>query len=320
MAYQQKRYDGPSMEERVKALTEKLESGVKEIYASDRYAEYMAAMSKFHHYSFGNIVLILFQCPKASSIAGIKTWNELGRHVNKGEHGIQILAPCPYQREVLKEKKDPATGQVLYGPDGQPLKDKSYVEANRYRVVTVFDISQTSGKELPSIKPTELTGDVDDFEAIYQRLSALSPLPIIYDALPGQARGQTNFLEEKIILRPGMSQLQTIKTLVHEITHAMLHDPDHRPPGILLDRRAKEVEAESVAYVVCQHFGLDTADYSLNYVAGWSRGKELAELKASLSIIHSTAGKIIDAISPPAQEVRREHPRSHKQKKSAPTR
>lgn len=320
MAYTQKKYDGPSMEERVKALTDQLESGVKEIYASDHYAEYMSAMAKFHHYSFGNIILILFQYPKASRVAGIKTWNELGRHVNKGEHGIQILAPCPFQKIVSRIKRDPNTGQILYGPDGQPLKEQTFVEANRFRAVTVFDISQTDGKELPSLKAQELTGEVEDYESVFQRLAALSPLPVIYDTLPGQAKGQTNFLEQKVIIRPGMSQLQTIKTLVHEITHAMLHDPDNQPLGVIRDRRRAEVEAESVAYVVCQHFGLDTSDYSLGYVAGWGRGKELDELKSSLQTIHATATKIIDAFSPPAPEVKREPRRSHTKSKRVPTR
>ena len=314
----------PVTDKRLAELTDKLENGIQELYASGRYAEYLAAMSQFHHYSFGNALLILLQCPAASQVAGYGTWKKLGRHVKQYESGIKILAPCPYRKRVEQERKDPTTGQVLYGPDGKPLRETCYVSATYFKVATVFDVSQTEGRELPRIGVSELAGEVADFSAIYARLAELSPLPVEQDRVPGSAKGYTSFTEGRIVLRPGMSQAQTIKTLVHEIAHAILHDPSQASGGEPRQRREKEVEAESVAYVVCQHFGLDTADYSFGYVAGWSRGRELTELKASLDRIHSAAGKIINAIQPPEkqmvqeydpQEQTRRHSRKHTERR-----
>ena len=287
-------------DERVAELTERLENGVKELYASDNYAQYITAMAKFHHYSFGNALLILFQCPHATNVAGYGTWELLGRQVKKGEKGIMILAPCNFRASLEREKIDPLTGQALLGPDGKPLTEKVKISPNRFKIAHVFDLSQTEGRELPQIGVSELTGDVADYTGIYNRLTALSPLPVVQEDFQRSAKGYTSFTENRIVVKPGMSQVQTIKTLVHEIAHAKLHKPDDildvPRPG---ERRRKEVEAESIAYVVCQHFGIDTADYSLAYVAGWSKGRELTELKGSLNIIHATAGEIIDAISPP---------------------
>lgn len=288
----------PVSEERLAELTDRLESGIKDLYASGRYADYLAAMSKFHSYSYGNALLILFQCPTATNVAGYNTWkNVFDRQVKRGEKGIQILAPCPYQRAAMVEKKDPATGETLYGADGKPVKEPGFVRATRFRIVTVFDVSQTEGRELPNISVSELSGEVTGFEDISARLSALSPLPIVFEAVSGRAKGYCSFDEGRIVVQPGMSQVQTLKTMIHEIAHGKLHPPDFLESNPKL-RREKEVEAESVAYVVCQHFGIDTSDYSFGYVAGWSRGRELAELKASLDTIHSTAGEIINAIQP----------------------
>lgn len=294
-------------DERVAELTERLENGVKELYASDNYARYITAMAKFHNYSFGNALLILFQCPHASQVAGYGTWELLGRHVKYGEKGIMILAPCNFRASLEREKIDPLTGQTLLGPDGNPLTEKVKISPNRFKVAHVFDLSQTEGRELPQIGVSELTGDVADYTGIYDRLTAISPLPVVQEDFQRSAKGYTSFTENRVVVKPGMSQVQTIKTLVHEIAHAKLHRPDDilaiPTPG---EKRQKEVEAESIAYVVCQHFGIDTSDYSLAYVAGWSRGKELAELKASLNVIHATAGEIIDAISPPPPKPERQ--------------
>ena len=294
-------------DERVAELTEQLENGVKELYASDSYAQYITAMAKFHHYSFGNALLILFQCPHATNVAGYGTWELLGRHVKYGEKGIMILAPCNFRASLEREKIDPLTGQALLGPDGNPLTEKVKISPNRFKIAHVFDLSQTEGRELPQIGVSELTGDVSDYTGIYDRLTAISPLPVVQEDFQRTAKGYTSFMENRIVVKPGMSQVQTIKTLVHEIAHAKLHRPDDilaiPAPG---EKRQKEVEAESIAYVVCQHFGIDTSDYSLAYVAGWSKGKELTELKASLNMIHATAGEIIDAISPPPPKPERQ--------------
>lgn len=235
---------------------------------------------------------------------GYNTWKRLGRQVKKGETGIQILAPCNFSAVLEYEKLDPDTGQALVGPDGKPLTGKRPILPNRFKIAHVFDLSQTEGRELPQIGVSELKGDVADYSGIYNRLSALSPLPVEQTVFPGSAKGYTSFSENRIVVRPSMSQVQTIKTLVHEIAHAKLHSPDEQNKKL---RSQKEVEAESIAYVVCQYYGIDTSDYSLGYVAGWSRDRELTELKASLDAIHRTAGEIIDAITPPpVREMQRE--------------
>lgn len=302
-------------DERVAELTEKLESGIMDLYASDQYAQYITAMAKFHHYSARNAFLILLQRPDAAFVAGYNTWKELGRQVKRGEQGIQILAPCGFEAYQLLEKKDPKTGQTVIGPDGQPETVKKPISPNRFRIAHVFDLSQTEGKELPQIGASELTGEVKDFDGIYERLAALSPLPVEQKDFPGGAKGYTSFSDNCVVVRPGMSQVQTIKTLVHEIAHAKLHKPsDILDEAQKKKRRQKEVEAESIAYVVCQYFGIDTSDYSLGYVAGWSKGEELAELKASLDTIHRTAGEIIDAITPPPPK--REHERAERPRRA----
>ena len=296
----------PVSDERLVELTDRLENGIKDLYASGRYTEYLAAMSKFHHYSYSNALLILFQCPTATRVAGYKVWKtEFERQVKRGEHGIMIFAPSQHKRAAMVEKKDPATGKTLYGPDGKPLMEPGFVLATRFVPVYVFDVSQTEGRELPNISVSELSGEVTGFEDISARLSALSPLPIVFEAFPEKAKGYCSFIEGRIVVQPGMSQVQTLKTMIHEIAHGKLHPPDFLESNPKL-RREKEVEAESVAYVVCQHFGIDTSNYSFGYVAGWSRGRELAELKASLDIIHSTAGEIINAIQPPQRRPEQE--------------
>lgn len=303
-------------EERLAELTDKLENGVQEIYASGRYAEYLRVMSKFHRYSYGNALLIYLQCPHATRVAGYRHWQKaFGRQVRKGEKGICIFAPCPYKRFTTQERTDPDTGQTLYGPDGAPLTETRLVQAVRFRIETVFDVSQTDGRELPALGVSELTGEVTDYQTVYDRLIAHSPVPVGYEDIPRGAKGYFSPVEQRIALQPGMGQVQTIKTLVHEIAHAKLHDPAKQDPEEPKKRREKEVEAESVAYVVCQHFGIDTSDYSFGYVAGWSRGKELEELKASLNTIRKASAEIIDAIEPPARE-----PQEYKRNRRVPAR
>lgn len=293
-------------DERVAELTDQLENGVRELYASGRYEEYLRMMSKFHQYSIGNVMLIYLQCPHATQVAGYRRWKEnFGRQVKRGEKGIKILAPCPYKRILEQEQTGPEDGQQT---------DTVTVKFLRFKVATVFDVSQTEGRELPTLGVDELTGDVPGYAELYDRLTTYAPVPVEVEPVPGEAKGYFSAQEQRIVLRPGMSQVQTLKTLVHEIAHSKLHTPEHMKPEEQKERREKEVEAESVAYVVCQHFGIDTSDYSFGYVAGWSRGKELEELKASLDTIRTTATEIINTIQPPEREapepVHHKHARS----------
>ncbi len=310
-------------DERLKALTDKLESGISDVFQSGKYAEYLAAMSKFHRYSFGNVMLIFMQRPSASRVAGYNDWkNKFDRQVKAGEKGIKILAPCPYRKWGKQEKIDPQTQQAVEGADGQPVMEWVRVEAVRYKIVTVFDISQTEGKELPTLAVSELSGDVAGYERIIAALQALSPLPVAFEAFPRTAKGYCSYTEQRIVVQPGMSQTQTVKTLVHEIAHAKLHGPPVLGGEGGLSRSEREVEAESVAYVVCQHLGIDTSDYSFGYVAGWSRDKDMTALKACLDRIRSTAAELIDGVegrekeqAPPQRK--RQTSRSHKTKRRA---
>lgn len=285
---------------RVKALTEQLETGVKAVFESEKYKAYLNAMSKFHHYSFGNVMLILMQCPEASMVAGYTTWKkQFGRTVKKGEHGIMILAPAPYKRLVETEKIDPLTKAPILDANGDPVRETDYIVQQNFKVAYVFDVSQTEGRELPSLGVGELSGEVEHFARIFAAVEALSPVPVEYR--PAQkSKGCYSHLEQKIYLNQGMSQVQTLKTLIHETAHALLHA---RPEAAGKDRHTREVEAESIAYVVCQHFGIDTADYSFPYVTSWSSGKEQDELKASLDCISKTASGLITAMEAACPEL-----------------
>ena len=287
-------YTSPS--ERLKALTDQLEQGVSDIFQSGQYAAYLTAMSKFHHYSFGNTMLIFMQCPNATNVAGYHDWRRnFGRQVKRGERGITILAPCPYRRREEVEET---------APDGSTATTIQLVQRVGFRTVTVFDVSQTEGKPLSELVH-KLTGDVADYERMTEAICALSPYPINIEAFPGAAYGCCNFVEQRILVQPDMSQVRTIKTMIHEVSHAKLHAPiedgDGETPPQRKRRFVREMEAESVAYVVCQHFGIDTADYSFGYVAGWSHGKNLSQLKASLELIRNTAAELIDGIDPPKE-------------------
>ena len=285
---------------RVKALTDKLESGVKDVFESDAYKSYLTAMSKLHRYSFGNVLLILWQCPEASVVAGFGKWKkEFGRTVKPGEKGIQILAPVPRKKLILQQKIDATTMTPILGADGQPEKEWALARWTDFRIVYVFDISQTEGKEFPSYGVDELTGEVPQYAEFVAAIEKLSPVPIEFRE-PQASKGCYNLLEQKTYVNEGMSQVQTLKTLIHETAHAKLHALPVENGKIVgkpdKDNHTREVEAESIAYVVCQHFGIDTSDYSFAYVTGWSRGKKLPELKASLECISDTASEIIDAL------------------------
>ena len=287
--------------EKLKEITDRLEQGIAELFDSERYKEYLQVMSKFHNYSFRNTVLITMQKPDASLIAGFSAWkNNFERNVMKGQKGIKIIAPSPYKIKQEMQKIDPQTRKPVIGKDGKPVTEEKEITIPAYKVVTVFDVSQTEGKELPDIAVDELTGDVDRYKDFFAAIEKTSPVPIAFENIEGGSHGYYHLEDKRIAINEGMGELQTLKTAIHEIAHAKLHDIDLNAPQDeqqpRVDRRTREVEAESVAYTVCQHYGLDTSDYSFGYVTGWSSGRELSELKSSLETIRSAAAEIINSI------------------------
>ena len=305
--------------DKLKEITDRLEQGIKELFDCDRYKEYLRVMSKFHNYSFNNTLLIAMQKPDASLVAGFQSWkNNFKRNVVKGEKGIKILAPSPFKIKQEMEKIDPATQKPVIGADGKPVKEEKEITIPAFKVVSVFDVSQTEGKELPDIAVDMLTGDVECFKDVFAALEKTSPVPIGFEKIEGNSHGYYHLEEKRIAIDEGMSELQTIKTAIHEIAHAKLHDIDPNAPkeeqAGRPDRRTREVQAESVAYAVCQHYGLDTSDYSFGYVAGWSSGRELDELKSSLETIRSTAAEIINSIDEHLQEIQKERDKEQAQK------
>ena len=286
--------------QQVKEITDKLEQGIKELFESERFKEYLRTMSKFYNYSFNNTLLIAMQKPEATYVAGYTSWQRnFDRQVMKGEKGIKILAPAPYKAQVEMEKIDPKTQKPMLDADGKPVTETVEVMRPAFKVVSVFDVSQTDGKEIPDIMVGELTGSVEQYEDFWRILKEISPVPVGLENIEGGAHGYYHLTEKRIAIDDGMSEMQTIKTLIHEIAHAKLHaiDPDEKvSPEEKKDRHTKEVEAEAVAYTVCQRYGLETSDYSFGYIAGWSSDKEAKELKGSLETIRSTAADMIESI------------------------
>ena len=342
--------------QQVREITDKLEQGIKELFESERFKEYLRTMSKFYHYSFSNTLLIAMQKPEATYVAGYTSWQRnFDRQVMKGEKGIKILAPAPYKAKEEREKIDPSTQKPVLDADGKPVTETVEVMRPAFKVVSVFDISQTDGKELPDIIVDELSGSVENYAAFFEALKQESPAPIAFEDIPGGAKGYFSPVENRIAIQEGMSEIQTIKTAIHEIAHAKLHSIDRPEPEptwkivmisdggtkrdflsgfaseteaneaaeregwrfvdenrfewrleveedtsavqeMRKDRHTKEVEAESVAYTVCQRYGIETSDYSFGYIAGWSSDKETRELKGSLETIRKTAAEMIDSI------------------------
>lgn len=342
--------------QQVREITDKLEQGIKELFESERFKEYLRTMSKFYHYSFSNTLLIAMQKPEATYVAGYTSWQRnFDRQVMKGEKGIKILAPAPYKAKEEREKIDPSTQKPVLDADGKTVTETVEVMRPAFKVVSVFDISQTDGKELPDIIVDELSGSVENYAAFFEALKQESPVPISFEDIPGGAKGYFSPVENRIAIQEGMSEIQTIKTAIHEIAHAKLHSIDRPEPeptwkivmisdggtkrdflsgfaseaeanaaaehegwrfvdenrfewrleveedtsaaqDMRKDRHTKEVEAESVAYTVCQRYGIETSDYSFGYIAGWSSDKETKELKGSLETIRKTAAEMIDSI------------------------
>ena len=311
--------------EKLKEITDRLEQGITELFDSERYKEYLKVMSKFHNYSFRNTVLIAMQKPDASLLAGFSAWkNNFERNVMRGQKGIKIIAPSPYKIKQEMQKIDPHTQKPIIGKDGKPVTEEKEITIPAYKVVSVFDVSQTEGKELPDIAVDELTGDVDRYKDFFAALEKTSPVPIAFENIEGGSHGYYHLEDKRIAINEGMSELQTLKTAIHEIAHAKLHDIDLNAPKDEqqphVDRRTREVEAESVAYTVCQHYGLDTSDYSFGYVAGWSSGRELSELKSSLETIRSAAAEIINSIDANFAELQKAQDKEQTAGQEQPTR
>ena len=284
--------------DRMKEITDRLETGIQELFESERYTAYLTSMAKFHSYSFNNTLLIAMQ--GGQLVAGYNKWrDDFHRNVKRGEKGIKILAPAPYKVKKEMPKLD-EQGQPVMDKDGKPLTEVQETQVPAFKIVSVFDVSQTEGEPLPSIGVDELAGNVEQYEDFFKALEQTSPVPMAFEDIPGGSHGYYHLTEKRIAIQENMSELQTLKTAIHEIAHAKLHaiDPD-APVTKQADRpdsRTREVQAESVAYAVCQHYELDTSDYSFGYVAGWSSGKDLKELRASLETIRATAHELITTI------------------------
>ena len=295
-----------SEKQKVKEITDKLEAGLKELFESEKYKSYLSTMSKFHNYSFNNTLLIAMQKPEATLVAGYQAWQKnFERHVNKGEKAIRILAPAPYKIKEERDKLDPVTGEMMFDENGMPQKEETEVTIPAFRAVSVFDVSQTDGKPIPELEVNELLSTVEGYEHFVQALMNISPVPIAFEDIPGDSKGYFSTAEKRIAVQENMSESQTLKTMVHEVAHSMLHDKEvNQSMDIpVKDRNTKEVEAESVAFTVCQHFGIDTSDYSFGYIAGWSSGRNMKELKSSLDTIRKTASELITGIEGAMQEL-----------------
>ena len=313
--------DAKTEKQKVKEITDKLEEGLKELFESDKYKSYLSTMSKFHNYSFNNTLLITLQKPEATLVAGFKAWQtNFNRHVKKGEKGIRILAPAPYKIKEEREKLDPVTGEVMLDKDGMPQTEEVEIKIPAFRAVSVFDVSQTDGEPIPELEAKELFSTVEGYEDFVKAITYVAPAPIGFEDIPGDSKGYFSTEENRIAVQEGMSESQTLKTMVHETAHSMLHNKEVNKEDILAqakDRNTKEVEAESIAYTVCQHFGIDTSEYSFGYIAGWSSGKDMKELKSSLDTIRRTASELITGIEGQLKELQRDREMMQEQEKES---
>ncbi len=312
--------DAKTEKQKVKEITDKLEEGLKELFESEKYKSYLSTMSKFHNYSFNNTLLIALQRPDASLVAGYQAWQKnFNRHVNKGERGIRILAPAPYKIKEERDKLDPVTGEVMLDKDGMPQTEEVEVKIPAFRAVSVFDVKQTSGEPIPELEAKELLSTVEGYEDFIKAITYVAPVPVSFEDIPGDSKGFFSPTEKRIAVQEGMSESQTLKTMVHETAHSMLHDKDVNKDILApaKDRNTKEVEAESIAYTVCQHFGIDTLDYSFGYIASWSTGRDMRELKSSLDTIRRTASELITGIEGQLQELRRDRELMQEQEKES---
>ena len=305
MAYDKNNFDPKAAAEarkkEMEEITTKLEKGVKDIFSSDNFKDYLNFCAKLPRYSVNNQILIMMQKPDATMCQSFTGWKDMNRHVVKGEKGIRILAPAPYKMEREQDKLD-ANGRAILDKDGEPVKEKVEVTINAFKPVSTFDVSQTDGDPLPTLGIAELTGSVDGYKTLLDAITEVVPVPITFENIESGAKGYFHLEDNRIAVQEGMSEAQTVKTIIHEAAHQALHSKDAlEASGEKKSKNQKETEAESVAYVVCQHYGIDTSDYSFGYVASWSEGKEVPELKASLDTIRRTASEMIQKIDDKVQ-------------------
>ena len=305
--------------QKVQEITEKLEQGIKELFESEKYKTYLNTMSKFHNYSFNNTMLIAMQKPDATLVAGFKAWQKnFDRHVKKGEKGIRILPPAPYKIKEERDKIDPVTQELLLDKDGNPQKEEVEITIPAFRAVSVFDVAQTDGKPIPELAAKELLSDVEGYQDMIRAVEAISPVPIELEEIAGDSKGYYDREAKRIAVQENMSESQTLKTMIHEVAHSKLHSKEvEQDEQMRKDRNTKEVEAESIAYTVCQHFGVDTSDYSFGYIAGWSSGRDTKELRASMDTIRRTASELITGIEEQLQELQRNREVSQEQTKES---
>ena len=355
----------PTNRERLREITEGIEQGIKELFESEKYMRYLSVMSRFHRYSVNNTMLIYMQRPDATLVAGYNKWkNQFERHVKRGEHGITIIAPTPYKKKIEEQKLDPDTKAPMLDKDGKVIMEEKEIEIPLFRPVKVFDVSQTDGKPLPELA-SSLSGNVQNYEVFMEALRRSAPVPIEFEPMAANMDGYFSSDQQRIALRPGMSEVQTVSAAIHEIAHSKLHDPKRAEPEpawkvvmvsdggtrkdysqgfateaeaeqfaadadwryvdenqfewrleveedhsaeiqAAKDRRTEEVQAESISYAVCQYYGIETGDNSFGYIASWSQGKELKELRASLEVINKTASELITDIDRHYKEICKE--------------
>jgi len=287
----------PSRREQLKEITDRLEAGVKEYMTSDvQFRKVLEAMSKFHHYSANNVLLIAMQMPEATRVASYTTWKtKFNRQVMRGQKGLSIIAPAPVKERREREVVDSRTGSPILGADGKPKTEEVEVTIPRFKVEKVFDLSQTTGEPLPELDVPELTGDAKHFQMFLDALTKVSPVPIRFADIDSGAKGYYHTVDKEIVIQKGMSESQTLKTLIHEVSHARLHDRDAmKAEGVAKSAQQKELEAESIAYTVMFHYHMDTSGYSIPYLASWSGSQDTKQLKACMDTIRRTAGEIIE--------------------------
>ena len=299
--------DNQSSKDRLREITAGIEEGIKQLFDSEKYAQYLQTMSRFHRYSVNNVMLIHSQKPNATRVAGFNKWrDDFGRHVKRGEKGIQIIAPIFYKKKIEEMKRDPDTDAPILDKDGKAIFEEKEVKVPMFKVVSVFDVSQTEGRPLPELA-ANLTGDVKQFEIFMEALRRSAPVPIEFKPMDENMDGYFNEAAQNIAIREGMSEVQTVSAAIHEIAHSKLHNyekaqaeavagDENAEQPVKKDRRTEEVEAESISYTVCQYYGIETGENSFGYIASWSKDKELKELRASLETINKTSAELIDDV------------------------